>query len=219
MARPDPKDTIKVLLNRCGRTFAEELGIDVGANTPSALFCLLMSALLFSARIGHGIALRSARLLIERGWTTAEKLAATTWEQRVHVLDEAGYVRYDERTSTMLGQTAELLIERYRGDLRNLRDAAGADPAVERRLLKEFKGIGEVGVDIFFREAQVAWPELFPFADDRVITAAKALGLPADANALARLVRGRRTFVRLVSALVRVQLERRQEEIRAEALG
>jgi hypothetical protein len=49
------------------------------------------------------------------------------------------------------------LLDRYRGDLRRLRAEAGQDPQRERQLLKVVKGLGEVGVDIFFREAQVAW--------------------------------------------------------------
>lgn len=219
MTHPDPKLTIKILLKRYGRTFAEELGIDAEANEPSPLFCLLTSALLFSARIGHTIALRAARVLIERGWTTPERMAKTTWEERVRALDEAGYVRYDERTSTMLGETAQLVIDRYRGDLRNLREAANAEPAREHVLLKEFKGIGDVGANIFFREVQLAWPELFPFADDRVLAAAKELGLPADPHALAKAVHGRREFARLVAALIRVHLDRKYEEVREEALA
>jgi len=204
---------IKTLLTHYGRTFAEDLGIDAAANEPSSLFCLLVSALLFSTRISHNVAQRTARVLFDRGWTTPEKMAAATWEQRVEALDEGGYVRYDERTSTMLGKMAQLLVNSYQGDLRRLRDAAGRDPAQERRLLDEFKGIGEVAVNIFFREAQVAWPELYPFADARTLACAKALGLPADAKRLAALVDGRRQFVRLVAAMIRVDLEHKRNEI------
>jgi hypothetical protein len=208
----DPKHTAKLLLSRYGKTFADELGIDVAANLASELFCWLIAALLFSARIGHTIALKSARILFERGWTTPEKLTHTTWQQRITALDEGGYVRYDERTSTMLGQTAEMLIERYHGDLRKLRETAEHNPGRERKLLKEFKGIGDVGVDIFFREVQLVWPELFPFADDRILSTADMLGLKPDPNELARLVRSRRDFVRLISALVRVHLEHKKDE-------
>jgi endonuclease III len=219
MATPEPKTTTRILLKRYGRTFADELGIDAEANTPPELFRLLISALLFSARISHGIAITSARTLFQRGWTTPERMAATTWEQRVIALDEGGYVRYDERTSTMLGETAQMLLDRYKGDMRKLREAASADPVRERKLLKQFKGIGDVAVNIFFREAQLAWPELFPFADERILASAQALGLPPDANKLSKLVRGRREFVRLEAALMRVALERKQSEIREEALA
>ena len=144
-------------------------------------------------------------------------MAASTWEQRVQALDEGGYVRYDERTATMLGETAGMLGDMYSGDLRRLREAAGRDPDRERKLLDQFKGVGEVAVNIFFREAQLAWPELYPFADARTLASAKALGLPADPKKLAGLVRGRRQFVRLVAALIRVELEHKREEILAAA--
>jgi hypothetical protein len=218
MRTSDQTSTVKTLLKLYGRTFAEDLGIDAETNEPSGLFCLLISALLYSTRISHNIALKSARILFDRGWTTPEHMAATTWEQRIQALDEGGYVRYDERTATMLGEAAQMLLHLYQGDLRNLRLAAGRDPAQERYLLDQFKGVGEVAVNIFFREAQLAWPELFPFADEKALASAKKLGLPADSKKLAALVRTRRDFARLVSALVRVELEHRQEEILTSAI-
>ena len=213
MSTSSLKNTVRILLQRYGRTFAEDLGIAAEQNQPSALYCLLISAALFSTRISHNIALKSARILFEHGWTTAERMAASTWEQRVRALDEGGYVRYDERTATMLGQTAQMLIDGYQGDLRKLRAAAGADPVRERTLLDRFPGVGDVAVNIFFREAQLAWPELFPFSDERTLASAATLNLPADATKLAALVRNRRDYVWLVSALIRVQLERKHEEI------
>jgi hypothetical protein len=117
----------------------------------------------------------------------------------------------------MLGETAQMLLDLYQGDLRRLRTAAEADPVQERKLLDQFKGVGDVAINIFLREAQLAWPELFPFADERALASTKELGLPADGRELASLVRGRKNFVRLVSALVRVQLEHKYDEILAAA--
>lgn len=213
MSTSSIENTVRILLQHYGQTFAKDLGIQAEQNQPSPLYCLLISAALFSTRISHTIALKSARILFQHGWTTAERMAASTWEQRVRALDEGGYVRYDERTATMLGQTAQMLIDGYQGDLRKLRKAARADPARERTLLDRFAGIGDVAVNIFFREAQLAWPELFPFADERTLASATRLGLPADTARLAALVRSRRDYVRLVSALIRVQLERRHDEV------
>lgn len=51
-------------------------------------------------------------------------MAEATWRQRTDVLNRAGYARYDESTSRMLGDTAQLLLDRYRGDLRKLREEA-----------------------------------------------------------------------------------------------
>lgn len=210
----DPKQTVRLLLSRHGRLFSEEIGIDLASNGASELFCWLLASLLFSTRISHAIASKSARVLIQRGWRTPQALARTTWQERVTALDEGGYVRYDERTSTMLGHDAELLIDRYDGDLRKLREEAARDPARERALLMELKGIGEVGVNIFFREVQLVWPELFPFADARTLADARSLRLPATPHSLRTLVRGRRDFVRLVSALVRLRLEHKHEDLR-----
>jgi endonuclease III len=215
MARPSKRRIAEALLERHGRTFADELGIDVAAGTPSPLFRLLVASILFSARIGHRLAFAAARALAEQGWTTPQKLADTTWAQRVRVLNRAGYARYDESTSRMLGDTCALLLERYRGDLRRLREQAERDPRRERALLKEFKGIGDTGV---FREAQVAWDELYPFADRRALQAAQRLGLGGDPRALARLVDGgTREFARLVAALVRAGLERDYDGVREQA--
>jgi hypothetical protein len=203
---------LEVLLERYGRTFADELSIDIARGRPTALFRLLCACLLFAARIRAGTALRAARILSERGWGTPRALAASGWQERVQALDDAGYARYDERTATKLGNLAELVETRWRGDLRNLRDAAGRDPARERALLKEFPGIGDVAVDIFFREVQLAWRELFPFADARSLATARRIGLPDSPVTLAALVR-EEDYPRLVDGLVRLGLAREEQAL------
>ncbi|MBU2534136.1 MAG: hypothetical protein KKB37_15455, partial [Alphaproteobacteria bacterium] len=149
------------------------------------------------------------------GWTTAEKMAASTWKDRTIVLNQAGYARYDESTSRYLGKTAQELLDDYGGDLRRLREAADRDPAREHRRLTSFKGIGKVGADIFLREVQVAWTEIYPFADSKVMTSAGRLGLGDDADELAKLV-PRKHFARLAAALVRVDLAKAHDDIRRE---
>jgi endonuclease III len=206
MPSADRGQIVAMLLERHGRTYADEIGFDPVHDTPSSLFRLLCAAQLFSARIDSSIAVEAAKSLAARGWNTAEKLAASSWDERVEALNEAGYTRYQEQTASWLGETADLLVDRYRGDLRRLRDEAGRDPGRERALLKDFKGIGDVAVDVFFREAQDPWDELYPFVDDRALAGAGTLGLPTDAAGLAELV-DRATFPTLVAALVRVDIE------------
>ncbi len=205
------------VLERHGRTYASELGIPIARGTPSPLYRLLVAATLFSARIGAELAVAAARAVSAAGWTTPQKLAGATWAQRVKVLNRAGYARYDESTSRMLGDSAELLLDRWGGDLRRLREEAGQEPDRERELLKELKGIGDVGVDVFFREAQVAWDELVPFADRRALTGASELGLGGDARALARHV-DPADFPRLVAGLVRMGLAKDADGV-CEAAG
>jgi endonuclease III len=212
----DPRTVARAVLERYGRTFSEELGIPVSRNTPSPLFRLLCASLLFSARIRAEAAVRAARALADKGWTTAQRMAAATWAERARTLNEAGYARYDIMTSRMLGATSELLLHRYGGDLRKLREAAQRHPEKERQMLEEFKGIGDIGVDIFFREVQVAWRELFPFVDARAREAARRLGLDEDPFALVELVE-ERDFPRLVTGLVRVDLRDGYDQVSEDA--
>lgn len=216
MSQPSKRDTARAVLARFGRTYADELGIRLAQGTPAPLFQLLCAALLLSARLPAANAVQAARALREAGLTTPRKMAAASWQERVDVITWHGYKRYDERTATMLGQTAELLLERWQGDLRRLRDEAGRDPQEERRLLQEFKGIGPVGADIFLREVQPVWDEVYPWADERVLRAARRLDLGADARALARLVE-RRRFPALVAGLIRIELADGYEEVREAA--
>jgi endonuclease III len=212
------RQVAKLLLRERGRTFVDEAGIDLEKNTPAVLFQHLFMSLLLSKRISAGNALEATRALIEAGLTTPRKMARATWQQRVDVITWHGYKRYDERTSTMLGDTAALLLEKYRGDLRNLRDAAGREVKQERVLLQEFEGIGPVGADIFLREVQLVWSEAFPYADRKVIDTARRLGLPGDADELARLV-PRKDFARLTAALIRTALARDYQQVRARLAG
>ncbi|MHB9155015.1 MAG: HhH-GDP family DNA glycosylase [Endomicrobiales bacterium] len=206
MKKNNRADVVKTLIETYGCTYAQQLGIPVKTNSPEALFRLLVASLLFSTRISSRVAVRAADALTRRGWTTPEKLLKSTWQERVQALDEAHYVRYDESRASMLKEMAQQALELYGGDLRNLRDRAERLPQRERALLKDFKGIGDVGADIFFREAQVAWDELYPFADRRALEGARKLGLGANTEQLAALV-DKKTFPHLVAALVRVQLE------------
>ncbi len=200
-----PAAVVAALLERHGQTYAEELGLKLARNTPAVLFRWLCATVLLSARIRAHVAMAAARALADRGWTTPARMARSSWAERTKVLNEAGYARYDESTSRKLGATVELLRSAYGGDLRKLREVAGAEPARERALLKDFNGIGEVGVDIFFREMQAVWPELYPFLDRRALQAARALGLPGEVEALAALV-ARQDLPRLGAALVRTSL-------------
>ncbi len=200
------------VLEKYGQTFSDELGIYIEENTPSPLFRLLVFAILSSTRIRFQAAIDAAEALSKAGWNTPEKMAEATWRQRTDVLNQSGYARYDESTSRMLEDTANILLEDYKGDLRNLREEAGRDPAQERNLLKKFKGMGDVGVDIFFREAQAAWDELMPFADDRALKAAKKLGLGDNISDLKNRV-DKKDFPRFIAGLVRIELEDAYGEI------
>ncbi|MFP8942060.1 endonuclease [Streptomyces fenghuangensis] len=188
---------VRALLELHGRTYAREAGIRL-RNTPVPLYRLLVLSLLLSARIRADTAVSAARALFDAGLGDARSMAESAWQRRVDALGAGGYRRYDERTATQLGDGAELLLQRYRGDLRGLREESGVSERLQR-----FPGIGPTGADIFLREAQGVWPEFAPYLDRRTREGARRLGLPASSRELARLV------PRLAAGLVRVALDRK----------
>ncbi|HEX4220824.1 MAG TPA: endonuclease [Pseudonocardiaceae bacterium] len=198
------QDQVRELLEQYGTTYADEAGITL-RDKPAPLYQLLVLTVLFSVRIRADIAVAAARELFKAGWRTPKALLGSTWQQRVDALGRGGYQRYDESTATYLADDAQLLLDRYRGDLRGLRDEAGGDPDVIRERLTEFPRIGPVGAEIFCREAQAVWPGLRPSFDRRALTAARDAGLPADAESLAGLVPAK-DLRRLAAALVRRSL-------------
>jgi endonuclease III len=198
---------VSALLDRYGRTYAEDAGIRL-AGKPAPLYQLLVLATLLSARISAEIAVRAARELFAAGYTTPKAMREASWQDRVDALGRAHYKRYDERTATMLGNGAGLLEKRWGGDLRKLRDEADGDAKRITSLLEEFPGIGPLGADIFLREVQAVWPSVAPYLDDRVIEGARRIGLPADVAELAGLAGSGKDLARLAAALIRVSLSK-----------
>lgn len=203
-SQPQPSQVARAILQDHGPTFAEELDIDLVQNTPMAPYQWLAFSLLASAPISQDLAVAAFRALIDAGWTTAEHLAGSTWDQRRRALNESGYARYDEKTSTMLGALADRLLQEYGGDLRRLREAADGDLGELHRHLEGFEGIGSVGAGIFLREVQLPWTELRPYADPASLEAADRAGLPRDAAKLADLV-GEERLHALLAGLIRVE--------------
>ncbi|MFI9583435.1 endonuclease [Streptomyces sp. NPDC052236] len=214
MARPDSRATVRTLLADHRRTYAQDAGIRL-KDTPQPLYQLLVLACLLSARIRATIAVAAARALFGAGMRSARSMADATWQLGVpppkvgggSTLGEGGYRRYDERTSTMLGEGAEQVIDAYGGDLRRLRKEADGDLDELRGLLRKVPGIGPAGADIFLREAQGVWPEVAPYFDQKTLDGAERLGLPRDPGKPADLV-GKEELPALAAALVRAALDR-----------
>lgn len=197
--------TVDVLLARHGTTYASEANIRL-RDTPAPLYQLLVFAVLLSAWINARILVAAARELFAAGFRTPVKMAGATWQQRVDALGRGHYRRYDERTSTMLGDGADLLKQRYGGDLRRLRDQSESrDQLLEK--LQEFPGIGPTNASIFCREVQGIWPQAAPYVEAKVVQGAQALELPTEVRALARLVRAE-DLPRLAAACVRAALDK-----------
>jgi endonuclease III len=211
MAGSKDAQTVRSLLSRLGRTYAQDAGIDL-ADRPAPLYQLLVLANLLSTRISSDIAVAAARELFAAGYRTPAAMLEASWQDRVDALGRGHYRRYDEGTSTRLGEGADLLNQRWRGDLRKLRDEAGADPSRTAELLTEFPGIGPAGADIFLREVQSTWPDIAPYFDTRALGGAKELELPQDPARLAALAGPGTDLARLAAALVRVSRSKAEAE-------
>lgn len=53
--------------------------------------------------------------------------------------------------SHFLNQTSKVVLDKYKGDLDNLRKEAKHDPAKERELVKEFKVMGQINKDAYHK--------------------------------------------------------------------
>lgn len=202
---------VNLLLKHYGKTYSEQAGIKL-KDTPAPLFQMLILSLMLSARIAADKAVSATRSLFDSGFTTAAKMVDATWQQRVDAITWSGYKRYDERTATMLGETAQHVNEHYDGDLRKLRKTAQDEGVAVSKLLTQFKGIGAVGADIFLREVQSVWSDIYPFADERILKIATDLGLPQSVDKLSELC-SQQDFPRLTAALMQVKLKREQHAL------
>lgn len=120
------------------------------------------------------------------------------------LLGEAG-TTYAQEAGIRLVDIARTVEQDYADDLRELAVRSDRNISDVKRKLKEFKGIGDTGADIFLREVQDVWTWVRPYFDKRAMTAAADLGLPSDVDRLGAM--SPRTNARLAAALVRVSLD------------
>jgi endonuclease III len=191
------------LLDRAGGTYADEAGISL-KDTPKPLFQLLVLCMLASKPIDAEIAVRAGAEIFHAGLRTPDAVLDAERRTMIDAFGRAGYARYDESSATRLVDIATAVRDHYSGDLRGLAVAAEEDTERAAKLLQEFKGIGETGAAIFLREVQDTWTWVRPYFDERAVGAARDLGLPTDAKALAALAPKR--VANLAAALVRVSL-------------
>ena len=197
-------DTVADLLEAGGETFAEEAGIDL-ADKPAPLYRLLVLAVLLSGRVQAKLGTRACRELVDSGLGSPERMRDAARDDVHAALTRAKFLSKDQTTDA-LQQGAELVADRWHGDLRRMRAEADGDTATLTGLLTEVPRLGPVGADIFVREVQLVWPEFRPHLDGKATGGAAAVGLPTDPAALAELVDGE-DLARFSAALVRADLD------------
>lgn len=201
----EQQKTVRRVLKVAGITYAAEAGIRVN-DKPMPLFQLLVLAMLASKPIDAAVATRAARELFKAGLRTPKAVLASDRRTMIDAFGRASYARYDESSATRMTDLAERVRDEYGGDLREIADRSKHDVTAAKRMLTQFKGIGDTGADIYLREVQDVWPWVQPYFDSRATGAAKELGLPADSEKLADLAP--RTKARLAAGLVRLALDK-----------
>ncbi|VBA39214.1 hypothetical protein LAUMK136_02868 [Mycobacterium attenuatum] len=199
-----PQRRAERLLEVAGTSYAAEAGIRID-DKPMPLFQLLVLCMLASKPIDASIAMRAARELFKAGLRTPKAVLAAPRQAMIDAFGRAHYVRYDESSATRLTDMAQRVRDEFGGDLREIARRSDHDPATAKRIIKQFKGIGDTGADIYLREVQDVWTWARPYFDDRATAAAKELGLPTDPATLSALAAG--ANARLAAALVRSSLD------------
>lgn len=167
------------------KKYSEELGLDL--TRPEDRFKWFLASILFAKRISAEIAKRTYREFEKEGLTTPEEILDAGWDRLVKVLDSGGYVRYDYSTASNLLEIMERLIKDY-GDLEQVHRQSKDSEDLERRL-KDFKGIGPVGVNIFLRELRGIWEKAQPESSRIAMKIANKIGFSEIENYESALVR------------------------------
>ncbi|KAJ5713439.1 uncharacterized protein N7483_010620 [Penicillium malachiteum] len=178
---------------------------------PDTVLAMVLDVMVKSRPISHDLSRRALAHLIEEGYHHIDILSSTTWEERTNVLREGGYNRYREQCATNLGTLANMVSKGYDGDLNNLLHAAHGDREKVRELMKEIKGVGDLGVELFFNDVQSIWPSIAPFLDSRSLKTADEIGIGRDLDAIyGALGREPEDMTRLANGLSKVRLEKKQ---------
>jgi len=184
------------LIRNFGKTYSEQLGIDLESRREKEIFKWFLASILFGKRIGENIAIKTYQEFEKRGLITPDKILEAGWDRLVDALDTGGYVRYDFSTADRLLEVMKDL-KKY-GGLGNIHRKAKNEKDLEEKL-RQFKGIGPVTVGIFLRELRHIWEKANPEPSRFTKIGATNLGININ-----RFKRNTRNFVSLECALLRV---------------
>ncbi|KAJ5488858.1 hypothetical protein N7539_003748 [Penicillium diatomitis] len=210
-------DEVEKVANAYGRLPLSHTSLDEAMRTrpdPGTVLAMMIDALVKSRPISHQVAESTVAGLIEDEYHDIDRLLGTTWEERTNRLRVVGYNRYREQCASNLGALCDLVLEKYDGDLNNLLEEAHEDREEVRTLVKEFKGIGELGAELFLDNVQSIWPSMAPFIDSRSLRTAEEIGLGNDVSAIyEQLQHDPLRMSTFVSGLSDIRLEHKQHEI------
>jgi endonuclease III len=158
------------------QSYSSELGLDL--TKPEDRFKWFLASVLFAKKISAETAKETYQYFEQEELTSPDAILNAGWDRLVEVLDSGGYTRYDFSTATNLLEIAKTLKEKY-GSLEKLHAEASSPSDLENRL-REFKGVGPVGVNIFLRELRGIWEKAKPTPSPMAVLTAQRIGLDLE---------------------------------------
>ena len=180
-----PNDESKELANN-----PREKGYRTYSGTAFTPFEELLSAIILSRPISHSLGHRSIRTILNAPYNfNTPKAIRKAGQKKAHQSMFDARTQHKEKTAIGIVKLADVVAEKLSDEddttLESVRKRCDYDVGKEGDLLKSsIHGMGDTGLNIFFRRIQWLWTERFPFMDERTESAAGALGLPDDAEEL-----------------------------------
>ncbi|OTA99465.1 hypothetical protein M426DRAFT_67789 [Hypoxylon sp. CI-4A] len=184
-------------------------------STPDTVLALILNAMLSSSRISHMLASKTVDLVIKAGYHKIDVRKKSTWEERTEVLTEGSDRSGREKAATMMEDLAQLIEDKYEGDLNTILRITSEDPVKIRAELEHIKGLGDVGINIFFDTAQHIWPCMASFVDPRSLRTAEGIGFGDDVQSLWQAVlKDPERMCKLAVALTKLRLDAKENEFK-----
>lgn len=191
----------------------------------------LMTALVISRPLSHVLGQRTVGVLLNPPYSfNGPEAVIDAGEKKVYEAFEASRTQHRQKTAADISAAATLVNEKqwFQEGKNGLRGKAFH---VVRNALKEIKGVGDVGCDVFLRRVQGNkewWDRRNPFVDSKSANALQKLGLPSNGKELLALIEAhcddlgfkgekedclRKAFVDVVERALGVVLEGNEQKV------
>ncbi|KAK4580024.1 hypothetical protein LTR86_000226 [Recurvomyces mirabilis] len=157
----------------------------------------LLCAIVLSRPISHRLGLRTIRTILNDPYDfTSARATKDAGSEKQHQALWDARTQHKDKTATQIGDLADVVLEKFTTsddkdgtEMQKVRDDCNRDVDKERQYLKDnIKGLGNTGLDIFFRRVQWLWDAGYPFIDDRTMQSLHKLGLPEEGEELHEVV-------------------------------
>jgi hypothetical protein len=200
----------------------------------------LLCAVILSHPLPHRLSLHTIQTLLSPPYEFRNPVAVkTAGSNKILEALETARAQYPETSSADIAALADAISNnQWHNDLSKLRALKKSATESEREALRrKIKGLGEGGLDVFFRRVQWQWTDMYPFIDAQTQLAVGKLGLPRRAEGLEKMIevrwgkvgfedwstefdleqRRRRAFVVVLERVIGSEAEGRVEELVDEA--